>query len=128
MNPEIFSTRVHRPRRFDPILDIGMNFINQSIFSFHVLTGLSPILPMHNTESENTVAFAVDSRTARSVNSVVHFQESSCQSARDIPWISVCSLTTFLSYIEKLSAYLLHRTVVSLFFVADFGLHCKLSK
>ena len=53
-------------------------FINQSTFAFHAFMGCSLILPMHNTESENTKAFAVDSRTARSVERVVLFQEFSC--------------------------------------------------
>ena len=58
MNPEKF---VHFEfhgisRRFDPILDIGDEFVNQSIFAFYVVYGsITLILPKHNTELENTM-------------------------------------------------------------------------
>ena len=82
------------PRRFDPILDIGMNSYTNR-FSCHARTGFASILPMHNTESENTKVFAVDNRTPRSVYKVALFQELCCQSITDMPWISVRSLINF---------------------------------
>ena len=39
--------------------------MNQSMFSFHALTGFSLILPMHDTEYENTQAFAETARGHR---------------------------------------------------------------
>ena len=48
------------------------------------------------------MSFWFDSRTARLLNRVVLFQESSCQSSTENPWVSVCSLTNLLFHIEKL--------------------------
>ena len=60
----------YRWRRDD---QLWVKVLNQSIFSFHELAGLSLILPMHKTESEHTWVFVVDNWTARSVNRVRPF-------------------------------------------------------
>ena len=79
--------------------------INQLIFL---------ILPMHNTESENTqVSLLITELHGESTESFL-FQELCCQSITDIPWI--CFLIP-----DQL--FLSHRTSVLLCVVADFWLN-----
>ena len=77
-------------------------FMNESIFSVHCLYGIFTDFLMHNTESENTKAFAVDSWTARSVNRVVLFQELCCQLIMDLPWNFFLLFDRLSCHIEQL--------------------------